>query len=268
MLELATADTLKSVLFEAPFLGAVTVKHTIDIGYLIVLEGLLSFDNALALAALVKSRLTDPLDQKRALAYGIWGAYFFRTIIVFVGVWLMQYEWVKAIAGGYLVWLAISHLFFHKQDAGPLNEDMKPAGGWLTKVFKLSPLWSTIVAVELMDLMFSVDSIGVALAISDVKWVLVAGAVLGIVMMRFAATGFVKLIDKFPILEKTAFVMVGYAGLNVLLKLKELPLGPLGHLTIEKEIPEAIFTFSLFGIFVGSLLLNLAFPKVFRKEVA
>lgn len=251
---------------DLPFVGTVTWTHVGLITNLVVLEGLLSFDNALALAALVKSRLKNPEDQKRALTWGIWGAYVFRIGIVFVGVWLMQFEWVKAVAGLYLVYLAVSELFFDKttveQDEAAIEARMNKS--FLSK-FKLSPLWQTIIAVELMDIMFSIDSVGVALAISDLPWVLVTGAVIGILMMRIAAQGFVKLIDRFPILEKTAFVLVGVAGLNVLLKIKDLPLG-FTSLTIDRAIPEHPFLGLLMAILIGSLLLNWAFPGKFKAK--
>lgn len=244
---------MNTILFEAPVLGPIMIKHLITILYLVVLEGLLSFDNALALAALVKGRLKDPVDQKHALTWGIWGAYIFRTLIIFIGTWLMSHWWVKFGAGAYLGYLAISELFF----AGKVDEDGENEVGGLN--FKwMTPVISTIVAVEVMDIMFSVDSIGVALALTDVTWVLISGAILGILMMRFAATGFIKLIDKFPILEKTAFVLVGFAGLNVVLKSLE-------HFGYHLEIPEGIFTSLLLTIFVGSLFANRFF---YPKEVA
>ncbi len=256
---------LTSPLMSAPW-GPITGQNMLDIGTLVILEGLLSFDNALALAATVKSRLSDPADQKRALRYGIWGAYFFRTLVIFVGITLMKIEWVKATAAAYLIWLAVKELWPRSENESKGDVLPDPHEKGFTKFFKLSPLWSTIVAVELMDIMFSIDSIGVAFAISNQEWILVAGALLGILMMRFAATVFVKLIDKFPVLVKTAFLLVGLAGLNMVLKLKNLPLGPLGELTIDKEIPEHVFTLLLSGIFLGAMGLNAAFPRWFSKD--
>ncbi|APJ04272.1 TerC family protein [Silvanigrella aquatica] len=231
---------------------------------LIILEGLLSFDNALALAALVRKKLKDPIQQKRALVWGIWGAYILRIGIIFVGVWLMKYEWVKALAGAYLVYLAIHELFFHKNNAHEFDELNNGSGGSNgssllvgTKAFVM-----VILQVELMDLMFSIDSIAVALAISDVKWVLVTGAVLGVLLMRIAAQFFITLIEKFPILEKTAFVLVGIAGLNVILKLKDLNLG-FTYLTIDKPMPEGLFLGLMVGILVFAMVLNKLFPKKF-----
>jgi len=211
---------------------------------LVILEGLLSFDNALALASMVSTRLKDPEEQKKALTYGIWGAYIFRMIVIFIGTWLMQHEWIKIIAGGYLVYISIHELFFRKE-ASENNEGF--SFKWLT------PLWSTIVAVELMDVMFSVDSIAVALALSSKKWVLITGAVLGILMMRFAANIFIKLIEKFPILNPTAFVLVLIAGLNIL-----------AH-TMGYGLNEHVLPVILFSIFGGALLLNWIFPEKFKK---
>ena len=120
-----------------------------------------------------------------------------------------------------------------------------------------------ILQVELMDLMFSIDSIAVALALSNVKWVLITGAVLGVLLMRVAAQFFIKLIEKFPILEKTAFVLVGIAGINVLLKIKDLNIG-FTYLSIDKPIPENIFLSSIFFVLISSLFLNKYYIKKFH----
>lgn len=233
------------------------MHHLLIILQLIILEGLLSFDNALALAALVKKKLKDPEQQKRALLWGIWGAYTLRVGIIFIGVWLMQYEWVKAGAGLYLLYLAIHELFFHKEAVHDMSNIEQLTKNFLPNSLKAKTRYfiMVIVQVEMMDLMFSIDSIAVALAISDVKWVLITGAILGVLLMRVAAQFFIKLIEKFPILEKTAFVLVGIAGFNVLLKIKDLNLG-FTMLTIDKPIPEQIFLPLMLIVLVGSLLFN------------
>ncbi|WP_338635377.1 TerC family protein [Spirobacillus cienkowskii] len=241
----------------------ITITHILIILELIILEGLLSFDNALALAALVRKKLKDPIQQQRALVYGIWGAYILRIGIIFVGVWLMKYEWVKAIAGFYLLYLAIHELFLHKTQQS-LTEDNNQSASQMTSLKVSAKTFFIVVAqVELMDLMFSIDSIAVALAISDIKWVLITGAVLGVLFMRIAAGLFIRLIENFPALEKTAFVLVGLAGLNVILKLKDLNLGFM-YLTIDKPIPENIFL----GLIVGILVFAIVFSKIFSKKLA
>jgi YkoY family integral membrane protein len=231
---------------------------------LVILEGLLSFDNALALAALVEKRLKDPADRKRALTWGIWGAYLFRTIVIFIGVWLMANPWIRVAAGLYLVWIAFDELYLkrHHQD----NKDLEMRNFGIS-FLKLTPFWSTVVSVELMDIMFSIDSVAVALALSNKKWVLILGAVLGIVMMRIAAQFFIVLIEKFPILTKTAFLLVALAGINILLDTKNLPIPFSGgfHLNVDMAIPEHPFLALLFLVFLGSIVLNWRFPKAFKK---
>lgn len=224
---------------------------------LVLLEGLLSFDNALALAALVNKRLSDPKDRKRALTWGIWGAYVFRTLMIFVGVTLMQYPWIRIGAGAYLIWIAFAELVLKRHDGSDHPEDTKLARmGFLG----LSPLWSTIVAVELMDIMFSIDSIGVALALSSNTWVLITGAFLGILMMRVAAQFFIVLIQKFPILVKTAFVLVALAGINIILDAHGVPIPFTGGrtFTIGLALEEKYFLSLLFSIFIGSMAFDWA----------
>lgn len=205
MLHLAQRK-LMSIIYEY-----LTASNMLAIAYLVLIEGILSVDNALALAALVKSRLPNIEERKKALHYGIIGAYVFRVVVIFAGVWLMKHLWVKWAAAAYLIYLGISELFFKKE-----QNDGEVSG---IQVGFLSPLWSTIIAVEMMDIMFSIDSIAVALSISNIAWVLIAGAMLGILTMRFAAQLFIKLIEKFPILEKTAFLLVLIAGLKIVAEL-------------------------------------------------
>lgn len=215
-----------------------TTANLLAIAYLVILEGVLSVDNALALAALVRGRLPDPVAQKHALRWGILGAYILRTVVIFAGVWLMEHWQVKACAAAYLIWLSINELFLKKG----LDEGESEAGG--LKLKWLSPLWSTIIAVECMDAMFSIDSIAVTLSVSDKVFVLIAGAVMGIMAMRFAAQLFIKLIERFPILEKTAFVLVLMAGVKIILELAHV------------EIPEEAFIGAMFLIIGGSMLIG------------
>ncbi len=248
---------------------------------LAILEGLLSFDNALALAALVSDRLKHPEDRKKALLWGIGGAYVSRIAVVFVGVWLMANAWIKFLAGAYLLWIAASELFFKKKETEAVEhaaaeegesaqehearmraESLKraqeaPRADWKT-------LWKTILAVELMDIMFSIDSIAVALAVSDQRWVLITGAVLGILMMRVAASFFIKLIVKFPVLVPAAFILVGIAGLKVVLEIEALPFGDQQIKLVGMHIPEAVFMPIMLSVLVGALALNMLFPHKFR----
>lgn len=237
---------------------------------LAVLEGLLSFDNALALAALVSGRLSHPDDRKHALLWGIWGAYIIRVVIVFVGVWLMEHEWVKFLAGLYLIWMAVNELILKKseeeEDDRAVDDILNTVGPQGAGQANLKKIISVIVAVELMDLMFSIDSIAVALAVSKEKWVLIAGAVIGILMMRIAASYFVKLIETFPILIPTAFVLVGIAGLKVVAEVTSLNIGSTVVPMLGMHIPEYVFLPIMFAILLGALAYNASFPEKFKPK--
>jgi YkoY family integral membrane protein len=183
---------------------------------LIILEGLLSCDNAVVLALLVKD-LPPPLRAK-ALRYGIIGAYVFRITALCLAAWIMSKWYLKVAGGVYLLYLGLSHFLKKRGDAD--GHEAAAGQASLAARFKfLSPFWATVVAVELTDIVFSVDSIAAAVALSDKLWVLIAGGLLGILAMRFAAQGFVTLLARFPNLENAAFVAVAVIGLKLCLEM-------------------------------------------------
>ena len=178
------------------------------VAVLIVLEGLLSCDNAVVLALLVKD--LPPEQRGKALRYGIIGAYVFRILALLLATFIMSQWYLKVAGGAYLLYLAWAH--FRKHD------DDQPSERAVRQWFGLSAFWSTVVAVEITDIVFSVDSIAAAVALSDKLWVLILGGLLGILAMRFAAQGFVRLLEVFPRLEAAAFIAVAVIGFKLLLE--------------------------------------------------
>ncbi|MDA1477926.1 TerC family protein [Bacillus sp. CLL-3-40] len=178
------------------------------IGSLVVLEGLLSADNALVLAVMVKH--LPEKQRKKALTYGLIGAYFFRFLFIGLGMILIKFWWIKLLGAAYLAWLVIKHFFIGEGDDGA-NEMKKDS--WMVRIFGV--FWATVISVELMDLAFSVDSILAAFAVSEKVWVLLIGGMLGILMMRTVAKLFLTLIDKVPELEATAFVLIGIIAVKM-----------------------------------------------------
>lgn len=177
---------------------------------LVVIEGLLSADNALVLAVLVKH--LPEKQRKKALMYGMIGAYVFRFIAIGIGIYLVKFWFVKLLGGAYLAWICISYFLKKNQDeeAKEFNK-----GSVLVRIF--GTFWATVITVEMMDVAFSVDSILAAFAISDQVWVLLLGGMLGILMMRTIAGLFVKLIDAIPEMETTAFILIGIIAVKMLL---------------------------------------------------
>lgn len=185
------------------------------IGTLVILEGLLSADNALVLAVMVKHL---PEDQRRkALFYGLLGAYIFRFIAIGVGVFLIKLWWVKILGAGYLAWLAIKYFIDKRREAQNEGEEDHEINksGILIRLF--GNFWGTVAAVELMDIAFSVDSVLAAFGISEEVWVLLLGGMLGVLMMRGIAGVFLKLIDRIPELETSAYVLILIIAAKMLL---------------------------------------------------
>lgn len=179
------------------------------ISTLIIIEGLLSADNALVLAVLVKHLPNK--QRKRALMYGMLGAYFFRFLFIGIGVYLVEFWFIKLLGALYLGWLCVAH-FLQIGEADSTKEMKKT--GLLVRLF--GTFWATVISVELMDIAFSIDAIFAAFAISNQIWILLIGGMLGILMMRTIAGLFLIVIEKIPELEATAFIIIGIIALKML----------------------------------------------------
>jgi len=182
----------------------------LTIGLLVLLEGLLSADNALVLAILVLGLPRN--DQRKALRYGILGAFAFRILATLLAVHLLQVAWVKLIGAGYLLYLVWGH-FFGSGDAEQ-RRSIKPARA----AMGLSAFWATVVKVELTDIVFAVDSILVAVAMSPKTWVIISGGLLGIITMRLVIGKLLSLVRRYPALVDGAFVIIGWVGLKLLIE--------------------------------------------------
>jgi YkoY family integral membrane protein len=180
------------------------------IALLVVLEGLLSADNALVLAILVLGLPRS--EQRKALRYGIVGAFAFRILATLLAVHMLQVTWVKLIGALYLLYLTWGHFFGHG-DASE-RRAIKPARPWMG----LSAFWATVVKVELTDIVFAVDSILVAVAMSPKTWVIISGGLLGIVAMRLVIGKLLALVRRYPALVDGAFVIIGWVGLKLMIE--------------------------------------------------
>ncbi len=180
----------------------------VTIGLLVVLEGLLSADNALVLAILV---LGLPKNQQRkALRYGILGAFGFRAVATGLAYYLIRVNWVKLAGGAYLFYLTYRHFF--GQEGGAQGRRTPPkATPWLG----LSAFWATVVKVEFTDIVFAIDSILVAVAMSPKFWVILTGGILGIIAMRVVIGQLLTLVRRYPALVDGAFVIIGWVALKL-----------------------------------------------------
>jgi len=186
------------------------LSDLLTVGLLVILEGLLSADNALVVAVMILG--LPRRQQKMALRYGLLGAFAFRIIATLLAVYLIRLAWVKLLGGLYLVYLTYQH-FFRSGDAEQRSKP-RPAKPWLG----LSALWGTILKVELVNVAFSVDSILVAVAISSKTWVVLTGGLLGIVAMRIVISQLLVIVRRYPTLVDGAFVIIALVGAKLLIE--------------------------------------------------
>ena len=171
---------------------------------LVLLEALLSADNALILAIMVQHLPKD--QQKKALMYGLLGAFVLRLGAILAASWLIALWWVQVVGAAYLIYLPIKHFIKHAQDNG--EHKGKPGASF----------WMTVIYADIADLAFAVDSVLVAVAIEPHPskiWVVYFGAVIGIVLLRYAATWCLTMLEKYPGLNHMAYVLVGWAGVKL-----------------------------------------------------
>lgn len=248
---------------------SIEAKDLAVVGLLVLLEGILSIDNALVLGLLAK-RLPKSM-QARALSYGLIGAFVFRFVAIGTASFLLKWTTAKFLGGAYLVYIAVKHLFFESKeteeatlvadaegqpdlvdpDTGkPITpeqaeieikervpfdvpeETLKAAKNGRTV---MSPemwrkFWWTVFVIEMTDIAFAVDSIVAAIgvvgspprgtpenALHPKLWVVVLGGFLGVIVMRFAAAIFIKLLEKFPRFETAAYLLVIVIGMKLLI---------------------------------------------------
>ena len=188
----------------------VQVADFVTVGVLVVLEGLLSADNALVLAVMILG--LPRRDQKKALRYGLVGAFAFRIAATLLATYFIQMGWVKILGGCYLLYLTTQH-FLQGGGAEDRNR-IRPAQAWLG----LSALWATVVKVELVNIAFSVDSILVAVAMSRKFWVVLTGGLLGIVAIRVVIGQLLSLVRRYPTIVDGAFIIIAWVGIKLLVE--------------------------------------------------
>ncbi|MBB5395078.1 DUF475 domain-containing protein [Mucilaginibacter sp. AK015] len=231
---------------------------------LIVIESLLSVDNAAVLATMV---IDLPRKQRsRALRYGIIGAYVMRGICLFLAAWLVRIWWLKPLGGLYLIYLAFN--YFKPKAA---NNEKEPDGidkkkSWIYRatVGAMGAFWATVALVEIMDLAFSIDNVFAVVAFTDHLYLIYIGVFVGILAMRFVAQGFVKLIERFPFLEQVAFIVIALLGLKLFASLLThfYPSSAVAVILESKTTDIFVSVFTV-GVFLLPVLSALAFnfPK-------
>lgn len=212
---------------------------------LIIMECLLSVDNAVVLAAQTQV-LPTKAEKEKSLIYGLWGAYLFRFIVIGIGTYLINFWEIKLAGSIYLFYLSFKFFYDqrHPKQAAEHEKEKEEREEALHKGKKkkkkhvLSLFWRTVISIESMDIVFSIDSVLAALAISDNPVVVLIGGMIGILCMRGVAEIIIKLMDIIPELQPMAYVLIGIIALKLLLALPPL----------RWEMPNTAFAILVFAI--------------------
>lgn len=175
-----------------------------------VLETILSADNAVALAALVRE-LPNPRQQRHALNWGLAGAFVLRIAMLVSASWTIKFWQVEVLGAIYLIWLAGKH-FWQKF----LNIDTEDENFALN--LAIDSFGRIVVLIAFTDLAFSLDSVTTAIALADRFWILLTGGILGMLALRFLTGLFVKWLAEFVYLQDAAYLTVLAVGGRLLLK--------------------------------------------------
>src|SRR5215204_2173556 len=151
-------------------------------------------------------------QQRQALRYGILGAFVFRGLSTLLAVYLIQLGWVKLAGAAYLLYLAVHHFM----QAG--GEEARRTPPKATAMFGLSAFWTTVMKVELTDIVFAIDSILVAVAMSSKLWVILTGGILGIIAMRLVIGKLLAVVQRYPPLVDGAFLIIAWVAIKLFLE--------------------------------------------------
>ncbi len=255
--------------FLQQILGSDWENSLIIILNLILIESLLSVDNAAVIATMVLD--LPPDKRKLALRYGIIGAYVFRGICLIFASWLIKIWWLKPLGGLYLIYLAVD--YFRKKATPQTSDDMlNKTETWYYKltIGLVGSFWATVIAVEAVDLAFSLDNVFAAVAFTDNIYLVCTGVFIGILAMRFVAQWFVLLLERYPFLETSAFAVIGILGFKLSFSFVcHFFKGQAWADAMESEIADLIVSGITAGFFFIPILSSrfLGWPKSHHKGI-
>ena len=181
------------------------IEALLLLGILVTLEAVLSADNAIALASIAQG-LQDSKLQRQALNIGLLVAYVLRMLLILTATWVTQYWQFEVLGAAYLLWLVWQYFTSGNDEEG---EKHGP---------KFENLWQAIPMIALTDLAFSLDSVTTAIAVSKDTWLVLTGATIGIIALRFMAGLFIRWLDEFVHLADAGYFAIAIVGLRLLVR--------------------------------------------------
>jgi len=217
-------------------------EDALVIATLVVIEAVLSFDNA-AILAVISRRLPAGAGRRRALNIGLLLAYALRVIAIASVVFLLNFPVFFVIGGAYLVFLFARHVWHRIARRGASHHAPAAKGA-----LGMSPFAFTIAQIAVLDLVFALDQVVGGVGFTHTPWLIMVAAAIGLVFLRVLAPAMARLMDWLPTLEDAAFVAVGFVG--VLLLLENPPLTKWSYTmpTVAKvAVTLAIFVLPILG---------------------
>jgi YkoY family integral membrane protein len=184
---------------------------------LVALEAVLSADNAIALAS-ISQGLVDEKLRPQALNIGLIFAYILRMTLIVGATWVIRYWQFQVLGAAYLLWLVFKYFTADKNEDG---QKQRP---------QYTSLWQVIPIIAITDLAFSLDSVATAIAVSTDIWLVITGATIGIILLRFMAELFIRWLSEYTHLEDAGYIAVGLVGIKLLVR----------ALYPDLEIPEVV----------------------------
>jgi tellurite resistance protein TerC len=209
-------------------------------GYLIELS--LSVDNIFVIAIIFSAFKIPQKYQHRVLFWGILGAIVFRGLMIFFGVLLIhKFFWATYLFGFFLIFTAMKMLFSNGE------EKFEPKKSFVFKTLKkimpisnhidhehffvkrrhitaATPLFVALVVIEVMDVVFAIDSVPAILAITSDPFLVFSSNIFAILGLRSMYFFLANMIEKFSYLEFSLIAILSFVGLKMLLhELIEIP---------------------------------------------
>lgn len=203
-------------------------------GYLIELS--LSVDNIFVIAIIFSSFRIPQKYQHRVLFWGILGAIVFRGLMIYFGVLLIhKFSWTTYLFGGFLIFTAIKML------ATKEEEEFKPKNSLIYKLLGkiisithhlekehffvkienktfATPLFVALIVIEVMDVLFALDSVPAILAITSDPFLVFSSNIFAILGLRSMYFFLAHMLEKFAHLEYSLIAILSFVGLKMLLK--------------------------------------------------
>lgn len=201
-------------------------------GYLIELS--LSVDNIFVIAIIFTSFKIPQKYQHRVLFWGILGAILFRGLMIYFGVILInKFSWMTYIFGAFLLFTAIkmlikgeeeqfnpkkSFIFRSLRKIMPISMHMEGQKFFIKKrnILFATPLFVTLIVIELMDVLFAMDSVPAILAITSDPFLVFSSNIFAILGLRSMYFFLANMLEKFSYLEYSLIAILTFVGIKML----------------------------------------------------